>query len=126
MSSGWSSRYTPPTPEHVELNPNDAAAHDGLAMWLMCQGRMEEALAWSRRARELDPIGVHGTSIGWILFNARRYDEAIREFRSVLAAQAEEPIALWYLGFGLIANGHGDEDMSALARSIRGLSALED
>ena len=27
---------------------------------------------------------------------------------------------------GLIARGHGDDDMSALARSIRGLSALED
>ena len=36
---------------------------------------------------------------------------------SALAAQLET---------GLIANGHGDEDMSALARSIRGLSALDD
>jgi 3-hydroxyisobutyrate dehydrogenase len=35
---------------------------------------------------------------------------------SALAAQLES---------GLIANGHGDEDMSALARSIRGLSGLE-
>jgi 3-hydroxyisobutyrate dehydrogenase len=36
---------------------------------------------------------------------------------SALAAQLES---------GLIAGGHGDEDMSALARAIRGLSALED
>ena len=36
---------------------------------------------------------------------------------SALAAQLES---------GLIARGHGDDDMSALARSIRGLSALED
>jgi 3-hydroxyisobutyrate dehydrogenase len=35
---------------------------------------------------------------------------------SALAAQFET---------GLIAGGHGDDDMSALARSIRGLSALE-
>jgi hypothetical protein len=27
---------------------------------------------------------------------------------------------------GLITGGHGDEDMSALARSIRGLSGLDD
>jgi 3-hydroxyisobutyrate dehydrogenase len=27
---------------------------------------------------------------------------------------------------GLIGQGHGDEDMSALARAIRGLSGLED
>lgn len=36
---------------------------------------------------------------------------------SALAAQFES---------GLIAGGHGDDDMSALARSIRGLSGLED
>jgi len=36
---------------------------------------------------------------------------------SALAAQLEN---------GLIANGHGDDDMSALARSIRGMSALDD
>lgn len=36
---------------------------------------------------------------------------------SAIAAQLES---------GLIANGHADEDMSALARSIRGLSGLED
>jgi len=36
---------------------------------------------------------------------------------SALAAQLES---------GLIARGHGDDDMSALARTIRGLSALDD
>lgn len=36
---------------------------------------------------------------------------------SALAAQLEN---------GLIANGHGDDDMSALARAIRGLSGLDD
>jgi serine/threonine-protein kinase len=69
----------------LELNPNDARAHLAFAGWLLCQGRTEEALAWSRRARELDPLGVSGTSIGWILFQSRRYDEAIRELRCVLA-----------------------------------------
>ena len=36
---------------------------------------------------------------------------------SALAAQLES---------GLVARGHGDDDMSALARAIRGLSALDD
>jgi 3-hydroxyisobutyrate dehydrogenase len=36
---------------------------------------------------------------------------------SALAAQLES---------GLIARGHGDDDMSALARTIRGLSGLDD
>jgi TolB-like protein len=69
----------------LELNPNDAGAHLALAGWLLCQGRTE-ALAWSQRARELDPFGVTGDSIGWIPFQSRRYDEAIRELRSNLVS----------------------------------------
>ncbi|MBV9039022.1 MAG: winged helix-turn-helix domain-containing protein, partial [Acidobacteriaceae bacterium] len=73
----------------LQLGPNDAAAHTGFADWLLCQGRLEEALAWARRARELDPLGTTGINIGWILFHARRYDEAIRELRSVLAVHPD-------------------------------------
>ncbi|PYX33908.1 MAG: hypothetical protein DMG81_20675 [Acidobacteria bacterium] len=67
----------------LQLNPSDANAHHGLAVWLLCQGRTDEALAWAQRGRELDPIAVSGTDIAWILFHARRYDEAVRELRGV-------------------------------------------
>ena len=40
----------------LELNPNDADAHAGLASWLLCHGRTDEALAWAQRGRELDPL----------------------------------------------------------------------
>jgi TolB-like protein/DNA-binding winged helix-turn-helix (wHTH) protein len=36
----------------LDLKPNDAMAHLGLADWLMCQGRMDEALERARRGRE--------------------------------------------------------------------------
>ncbi len=101
----------------LELKPNDAAAHVGFANWLLCQGRMEEALAWSRRARELDPLGATGTSIGWILFHARRYDEAIRELRSVLAVHPDDATAHWFLGFALIADGLADEAIPELEKT---------
>ncbi len=101
----------------LELQPNNADAHLGLADWLMCQGRMEEALAWSRRARELDPLGVSGTSIGWILFHARRYDEAIRELRSVLAVHPDDATAYWFLGFALIGKGQPEEAIPELEKT---------
>ena len=104
------------------MNPNDAAAHLGFADWLLCQGRTEEALAWARRARELDPLGVSGINIGWILFHARRYDEAIRELRSVLAVQPDDAIALWFLGFALIANGQAEEAIPVLEKALLFLS----
>lgn len=100
------------------LKPNDAAAHLGFATWLMCQGRLEEAIAWARRARELDPLGDAGVNIGWILFQARRYDEAIRELRSVLAARPDTTIARFFLGFALIGNGQPQEAIPELERTV--------
>jgi TolB-like protein/DNA-binding winged helix-turn-helix (wHTH) protein/Flp pilus assembly protein TadD len=101
----------------LELNPNDAAAHLGLANWLLCHGRTEEALTWSERARELDPLGVTGLSNGWILFNARRYNDAIRELRSVIAVHPDYATAHWFLGFALIASGQSDEAITALKKA---------
>jgi TolB-like protein/DNA-binding winged helix-turn-helix (wHTH) protein/Tfp pilus assembly protein PilF len=101
----------------LELKPNDATAHLGFANWLLCQGRAEEALTWSRRARELDPLGATGVSIGWILFHARRYDEAIRELRSVLAVHPDNATAHWFLGFALIAKGQLEEAIPELEKT---------
>ena len=86
----------------LELNPNDAGAYVGLAQWLLSMGRSEEALDWARRGRELDPLEVRGTDIAMILSGARRYDEAIRELRVLLADQPDEPEALWDLGIVLV------------------------
>ncbi len=102
----------------LELNSNDAGAYVGYAKWLLCQGRMDEALAWAQRARDLDPLGAAGDLLGppgitkgWILFHARRYDEAIRELRS------DDPDH-WYLGFALIANGQPDEAITVLEKAL--------
>ncbi|MGB8910905.1 MAG: tetratricopeptide repeat protein [Candidatus Sulfotelmatobacter sp.] len=102
----------------LELNSNDAGAYVGYAKWLMCQGRTNEALAWAQRARDLDPLGAAGDLLGfpgitkgWILFHARRYDEAIRELRS------DDPDH-WYLGMALIANGQLDEATTVLEKAL--------
>ena len=86
------------------------------ADWFLCQGRTEEALSWARRAQELDPLALHGIDIGWILFHARRYDEAIRELHAVLAIEPEKPGALWFLGFALIGAERFDEAIQILER----------
>jgi TolB-like protein/Tfp pilus assembly protein PilF len=102
----------------LDLNPSDAIAQNGFADWLLSQGRAEEALAWARRAREHDPLAVSGTRIGWILFQARRYEEAIHELRSVLAVLPDHTGALWFLGFALIANGQADEAIPVLEKVV--------
>ena len=102
----------------LDLNPNDAAAHDGFSDWLLCHGRMDEALAWARRARDLDPLGTSGHTIGWTLFNARRYDEAIREFRDVLALRPDDRLPLWPLGWALICNHQAEEAIPELEKAV--------
>src|SRR6267142_2838422 len=101
----------------IELSPNDAAAQAGLADWLLCQGRTDEALASARRAQELDPRAFDGVQVGWILFQARRYDEAIRELHTALTIDPKDPMALWLLGFALIGAEHFDEAIATLEKA---------
>ncbi len=102
----------------LELNPNDPRAHYDLAMWLACQGRTDEAVAWARRGRELDPVVITGSGIGWILFLSHRYDEAIRESRGELAVQPDNAGALNTLGFALIANNQASEAIPVLEKAV--------
>jgi TolB-like protein/Flp pilus assembly protein TadD len=101
----------------IELSPSNARAHAGLADWLLCQGRTAEALSSARLAQELDPLALHGIQIGWILYQARRYDEAIQELRTVLAVEPDNPSAVWFLGFGLIGAERYDEAIATLERA---------
>jgi TolB-like protein/tetratricopeptide (TPR) repeat protein len=98
----------------VELSPNDAAAHAGLADWLLCQGRTEEALASARRAQVIDPRAFSGGQVGWILFQAHRFDEAIRELRTALTVKPKDPMTVWFLGFALTGAGQFDEAIRTL------------
>ena len=102
----------------LRLRPNDAAAHLGMAKWLLAQGRTEEAMEWSKRARELDPLAVTGTDLAWILFSARRYDESIRELHATLAVRPDDALALWYLGFSFIGKGSPQDAIPPLERAV--------
>jgi TolB-like protein/Tfp pilus assembly protein PilF len=105
----------------LDLSPNDAGANLAFSSWLLFQGRSEEALAWSRRARELEPFYITGTTIGWTLFQARHYDEAIRELRSDLAVRRDDGStywSCWFLGYALIANGQPGEAIPVLEKAL--------
>jgi len=101
----------------LALNPNNAPTHVEYADWLTSHGRLDEALAWSRRARELDPLGNAGFSIAWTLFQARRYDDSIREMRSVLAVHPENAGAHLSVAFPMIANGQAAEAIPDLEKT---------
>jgi len=69
----------------IQLNPNYATAHHWYAEFLAFQGRFDEALAESERARHLDPLSlIIAADRGAILYFARQHDKAIEQFRAVL------------------------------------------
>jgi TolB-like protein/Flp pilus assembly protein TadD len=102
----------------LELNPNDADAHARFALWLICQGRPEEAVIWVQKGRALDPFGVSGDRVSWILFQAHRYEDAIRESHSALAIQPDNAVNLMDLGFALIADNKPAEAIPVLEKAV--------
>jgi TolB-like protein/tetratricopeptide (TPR) repeat protein len=102
----------------LELNPNNADAHARYALWLICQGRTEEAVTWVTRGRALDPFDVSGDRVSWILFQSHRYDDAIRESQSVLAIQPDNAVNLMDLGFALIADNRPAEAIPVLEKAL--------
>jgi tetratricopeptide (TPR) repeat protein len=113
--------WTEAEPEYrrgLELNPSDASAYGGLAEWLLIQGRLAEAVARAQKARELDPSPGAGSELGWILFQARRYDEAIREYRTALAIEPDNANMLWRLGLALSLKHQSQEAIAVLERAV--------
>jgi serine/threonine protein kinase/Flp pilus assembly protein TadD len=65
----------------IALAPNSAQAHSWYALFLLVTGRSGEAVAESRRARELDPFSaVVRTDAGLVSYFSRQYDAAMRQF----------------------------------------------
>jgi TolB-like protein/DNA-binding winged helix-turn-helix (wHTH) protein/Flp pilus assembly protein TadD len=102
----------------LDLTPNDANAHVGFANFLLSQGQIDEALNWAKRGRELDPAAVSAADLAWILFFARRYEDAERELRATLAVEPDRTTALWDLGFVLIADGRAGEAIPVLEKDL--------
>jgi TolB-like protein/DNA-binding winged helix-turn-helix (wHTH) protein/Tfp pilus assembly protein PilF len=73
----------------IELNPSYSDAHREYSVYLRTMGRMDEAIAESRQAQELDPLSVSiSASLGWAYYYARRWDDAIAQFQKTLGMDA--------------------------------------
>lgn len=69
----------------IELNPSYATAYQRYSLYLMAMGRAQQSLAQMNRARDLDPLSISmNFSLGWRLYMARQYDQAIEQLRNTL------------------------------------------
>jgi TolB-like protein/DNA-binding winged helix-turn-helix (wHTH) protein/Tfp pilus assembly protein PilF len=78
----------------IQLNPNDATAHQWYAEHLMWRGRFDEALRESEEAGRLDPLSlIVASDNGAIYYFSRQYDRAIEKWRWVLQMNPQFPRA---------------------------------
>jgi Tfp pilus assembly protein PilF len=76
----------------IQLDPSYATAHQWYAECLSWQGRFDEALAESERARQLDPLSIIiASDHAVILYHSRQYDRAIAQARARLRPSARRP-----------------------------------
>src|SRR5688572_33093275 len=98
-----------------QLGLNTASFWHYSAMWHAQQGRIEEGLADMRRARALEPMTLLlSSNYALILFNARRYDEAIALLAPIVEANPGFDTGRSVLARALTATGRFDQALEQL------------
>ncbi len=112
----------------IALSPNYGTAHHEYATYLAEVGRIGEAVAEARRAREVEPLSRRfGSNVAWKLYLARQYGEADSEFRR-LRAWHPESTGSYVLASIYLQTGRQREAVAELRESVeeshRGLFEL--
>jgi eukaryotic-like serine/threonine-protein kinase len=104
--------------EAVRLNPGDADACEALSSMLNYLQKHDEAIAYARRAKEIDPLyWARSAALADALYYAGRYDEALVEQKKAIELE-ENSIAAWMgLGDIYLAEGLQKEGILAWARA---------
>jgi len=113
----------------IELNPNLAEAHDGLALYFTANKRHAEAIAEIERAKRLDPLSpIILADASWVHYGARRYDRALELAREWVEMNPNSPWGHTYLGLALEKTGKVDEairELEGAAKMDRSVTILE-
>jgi DNA-binding winged helix-turn-helix (wHTH) protein/Tfp pilus assembly protein PilF len=93
----------------MKLNDQSSLLWHHLAMWHGHMGHLDEAFAAIRRARELEPTRpVFAMNYSLLLYEARRYDEAVEMAKGVVDANPKFDQARSVLARALMATGNLD------------------
>ena len=70
----------------IELNPGNANAYVWYSIVLYTEGRFTDGLEFARRSLDLDPLTpFNHHNVGWGMYYARRFDDAIAQYRKVVS-----------------------------------------
>lgn len=103
----------------IQVNPSNANAYDGLAVYLAALGRFDEARAEIKRARDLDPLSlIINADVGLVLVLSRQYDQAIDQLQKTLEMDANFPPTYWMLAHVYEAKGAQEEAYQMYLKSM--------
>ncbi len=104
----------------IELDPNNATAHHWFANHpLAAAGQTERQITEMKRALGLDPLSlIINTNLGEAYVYARRYDDAVAQFRKTVEMDASFYFAHYMLGTALELKGQLPEAMAEYQKAI--------
>ena len=104
----------------LELKPGYATAHHWYGfVYLAAMGRLDDAIAETKQALELDPLSSPvGSNIGLLLYLARRYDEALDQFRRNLEIHRRFVYTHWQMALAYEQCERYDEAIAAFKKAI--------
>jgi Flp pilus assembly protein TadD len=103
----------------VELNPEDARAHNNLGAALVETGKPEEALREYRRSLELnDQSSQAHNNLGSILAQEGKLDEALEQFERAVELNPDNGRAQSNLGGALSEKGRTEEALEHLRKGV--------
>jgi TolB-like protein/Tfp pilus assembly protein PilF len=104
----------------TELNPSYASARQWYASYLSAMGRLDEAQAEQRRARELDPHSlILNMNAADPFFYGRQYGRAAKHLLALLEQEPRFFPALCNLGRVYIQQGMYDEAIAAFEQTVK-------
>jgi TolB-like protein/tetratricopeptide (TPR) repeat protein len=90
----------------LTLNPSDASVHMTRALLLIARGRLADATAAAKTARELDPFSAReATFSGLVLFMAGEYDKTMVEEQAALQLDPQHQRARYWRGYAYEQKG---------------------
>ena len=103
----------------IQVDSTFATAWHWRALLFDHVGKMDEAIRYMRRARELDPTSlIIATNVGFVLLHARRFAEADSALRKAIEQDPTFSNAHRHLGSVLLATRRYDEGIAEARRSL--------
>ncbi|MCW6038714.1 tetratricopeptide repeat protein [Spirulina subsalsa FACHB-351] len=104
----------------LQVEPNDAAAHNNLGLALYNQGKLEEAIASYQRAIQLDPnYGAAHYNLGNALRNQGQVAEMIAAYQQAIQVDPNYASAYNNLGAALREQGQLEEAIASFQQVIQ-------